>query len=290
MNLTEKEILQTLDNSNEGNYCSFVSLGDASSYLIDSRINVFRGDENRWAIAVERFGYNPRAGAIMLDIYYYGNCLIHLESYNGEFLNYYSIYPISYDCLAKTTEGEWLLDGAEYWQIRGQDVPLNYPREEYEKEGIELKEYSPGEIRLEEIGRLLVSKFRSLFRASDNELYKSIPSDLNKILVLDEWYHRDFELWTLPNMSQNHLWQTYSLNKDLGGIKGITFGEFDSMVSGTIEERIEENEAIRDENSPSAYETWQQIAKVIAANDPSLYQPTLEPNSHWSNWPESGDI
>lgn len=70
--MTEEEILNTLDHSNDGYYCSFVELRHVYSYLIDSRLNVFRGDKDRWAIAVERLGYNPRAGTILLEIYYYG--------------------------------------------------------------------------------------------------------------------------------------------------------------------------------------------------------------------------
>ncbi|MBK8628377.1 MAG: hypothetical protein IPN86_23345 [Saprospiraceae bacterium] len=80
--MTEEEILNTLDNSNDGYYCSFVELGHVYSYLIDTRLNVFRGDRDRWAIGVERLGYNPRAGAIILDINYFGNCLTNLEFYN----------------------------------------------------------------------------------------------------------------------------------------------------------------------------------------------------------------
>ncbi|HMV89871.1 MAG TPA: hypothetical protein PKA40_09545, partial [Cyclobacteriaceae bacterium] len=63
--MTEQDILNALDNSNDGFYCSFVELGHVYSYLIDTRLNVFRGNNNRWAIAVERLGYNPRAGAIV---------------------------------------------------------------------------------------------------------------------------------------------------------------------------------------------------------------------------------
>jgi hypothetical protein len=55
--MTEEEILNTLDNSNDGFYCSFVELGHAYSYLIDTRLNVFCGDKDRWAIVVERLGY-----------------------------------------------------------------------------------------------------------------------------------------------------------------------------------------------------------------------------------------
>jgi hypothetical protein len=37
-------------------------------------------------------------------------------------------------------------------------------------------------------------------------------------------------------------------------------------------------------------ESFQMIAEVIANDDPCLYQPTLLPNTHWSNYPMAGEI
>jgi len=48
--LTEDQILNTLDGSGDG---SFISLGHPYSYLIDVRINVFRSDNQEWAIALQ---------------------------------------------------------------------------------------------------------------------------------------------------------------------------------------------------------------------------------------------
>jgi hypothetical protein len=41
---------------------------------------------------------------------------------------------------------------------------------------------------------------------------------------------------------------------------------------------------------PYQCESFQMIAEAIAHNDPSLYQPTELPNTHWSNWPMAGTI
>jgi hypothetical protein len=41
---------------------------------------------------------------------------------------------------------------------------------------------------------------------------------------------------------------------------------------------------------PSDHETYQQLAAVVATGDVSQYRPTMAPNSHWSNWPESGSL
>jgi hypothetical protein len=288
--MTEEEVLNTLDNSNDGHYCSFVELGHVYSSLIDTRLNVFRGDNDRWAIAVERLGFNPRAGSIVLDINYYGNCLTNLEFFNERPTSYYSIYPIEFNNFNESIDGESLKSDAKFWLVRGQQVPLSHNKQDYINAGIELKEHEPNEISVEEVGRLVVSQNRDLFRATDNELYKSIPIELTKILVLDEWYHKDFQLQIPPTLTDDHLRQTYEFNKNLTGLGGMTF---ESFIHSFRQQEILSNEwnrEIWENNRPSSYETWQLIAKVISTNNPKGYTPTLKPNTHWKNWPESGSM
>lgn len=285
-----QEVLKTLDNSNDGYYCSFVDLGHVYSHLIDTRLNVFRGDNDRWAIAVERLGYNQRAGAIVLDINYYGNCLTNLEYYDDRPTSYYSIHPIEFDNFNETIDGESLKSDAKFWLVRGQQLSLNHNKQDYVDAGIELKEYEPNEIRAEEVGRLVVSQNRDLFRATDNELYKSIPADLKKILVLDEWFHKDFELQISPTMTDENLRQTFEFNKNLTALDGMTFESFAQSFRQQAILSDDWNREIWENNRPSSYETWQQIANVIVTNDPKQYKPTLKPNTHWTNWPDSGSM
>ena len=40
---------------------------------------------------------------------------------------------------------------------------------------------------------------------------------------------------------------------------------------------------------PSHEETFQLVAKVLDSGNPHDYRPTQAPNTHWSNWPESGN-
>lgn len=267
--MTEEEILNTLDNSNDGYYCSFVELGHVYSYLIDTRLNVFRGDNDLWAVAVERLGYNPRAGAIELDIYYYGNCLTNLIFYNERPTNNYSIQPIDFENFIETIDGECLKAASKLWLVRGKQVALSHNKQDYANAGIELKEYKPNEISAEEVGRLVVSQNRDLFRATDMELHQFIPPHLKKILVLDEWFHKDFPLQISPAMTDEHFAQSFRQQEIL---------------------RDDWNREIWENNRPSSFETWQLIAKVIVTNAPEQYQPTLEPNTHWTNWPYSGGL
>jgi hypothetical protein len=287
--MTEEEILNTLDNSNDGFYCSFVELGHAYSYLIDTRLNVFCGDKDRWAIVVERLGYDPRAGAIVLDLKYYGNCLTNLEFYNERPTSYYSIQPIDYDNFNDTVDGECLKSDAKFWLVRGKEVLLSHNTQDYENAGIELED-EPNDISVEAVGRLVVSQNQDLFRATDNELYKSIPTDLAKILVLDEWFHKDFQLQTSPTMTDEHLRLTFELNKNLTGLEGMTFESFAQALRQQQILSDDWNRKIWENSRPSSYETWQLIAKVIVTKEPKQYKPTLEPNTHWSNWLDSGSM
>lgn len=287
--MAEKEILDVLDNSNDGYYCSFVELGHVYSYLIDARLNVFRAEDDRWAIAIERVGYNPRGGAIVLEINYYGNCLINLEYYNNRPTSSYSIYPIDFDTFLETMDGERLKVDAKCWLVRGQEVSVRYTPQDYIDAGIDRKKYEPNEICGEEIGRLVVLRHRDLFRATDDELYKSIPADLKKILVVDEWFHQDFSLQAPSVMTDENLRETYADNKSLAQF-GLSFEDF---VRSFREQQLSLEAMNREQwenNRPSSYETWPMIASVIAENNPLLYRPTLPPNTHWIHWPDSGSL
>lgn len=292
--ITEDQILSKLDNYKCGDYCHFIDLGAGYSYLVDSRLNIFKGNDDQWAIAAERLGYNEQAGNIMLDIYYFGNCLTNLESYNGQDTNYYTVLPIQLNNFNDTTlNGLALKTDAKYWIIRNSQIELSHNKQDYQNAGIELKEYRPGEISLEEVSRLLITKRRGreLLRATDEELYKSIPKDLKKLLVIDEWYHRDFTEIVHPTISDEHLRTTYEFNKNL--VAGQDFMDFESFANLFRQQEQSNsnfNQSQWQASRPSSYETWQLLAKVIATGDNSFYKPTLEPNTHWTNWLDSGNL
>lgn len=49
-------------------------------------------------------------------------------------------------------------------------------------------------------------------------------------------------------------------------------------------------DVVEDDQRPSNSPTFQQLAKVLVTGDVSHYRPTLEPNTHWENWPEGGTV
>ena len=287
--ISEQQILDALDHSNDGYYCNFLPLNHPYTYLIDTRLNLFRSNEE-WAIAAEILGYNPRGGRIELNIYYHGNCLLNLERYNNRDVNNYAVCPIDEESFQEAAPDELLSPMAQSLLVRGIQIDLSHDKSEYESAGIELVEFEPDRITVDEVGRLLITRNEAVFRATDAELYKSIPQNLKKILVLDKWHHKDFTVRPQKIMSAEDIISTYNLNKQIGNLHEITLADFTATIRaqekrmGQLE--LEEWATAR----PSSYETWQQIAKVLATGDTSYYHPTLEPNTHWSNWPESGSL
>ncbi|BAU53352.1 DUF7003 family protein [Mucilaginibacter gotjawali] len=289
--LSEEEIITTLDYSNSSGYYShFTSLGHPYSYLIDCRLNVFKGDNDRWAIAIERLGYNPRGARIDLEIDYFGNCLVNQEEDNGQLTNTHRFYPIDDDSYFDSIEEPCIKPDATHWLVRGLKVPLSTNKQDYLDKDIELKEYEPGEINIEEAGRLVIISHRVTFRATDEELYTSIPADLKKILVLDEWHHKDFNEIDEPAMTDEQLKLIWELNRKNYEIMGMTLETLTFMTRQQENSKTDYNIQQWEENRPGSYETWPMLAKVIATGDTSHYKPTLAPNTHWTNWPDSGSL
>ena len=49
-------------------------------------------------------------------------------------------------------------------------------------------------------------------------------------------------------------------------------------------------DVVDEAKKPSASETFQQLAEVLASGQISSYRPTLLPNTHWANWPDGGTL
>lgn len=287
--LTAQAILHALDYSNDGYYHSFVSLGHPYSYLIDSRLNLFRA-EGQWAIVVERLGYAPRGGTIELELFYYGNCLANLPEYNNHTTNVQHGKPISWEAQQAATSDELLNPAATSILIRGTQVPLTHDPAAYTHAGIELVEYEPGRTSLDEVGRLLILKHADLLRATDAELYQSLPAHLHKLLVLNDWYHRDFDQRAPVELSDESLTAVYQLSQASLAAAGIDQAGLAALVQAQQVRQAQQNRDEWEQKRPSSYETWQQLAQVLATGDVHYYQPTLPSNTHWRHWPESGSL
>ena len=275
-----QDILHALDHCDDYSDFSFINLEHPYIYTADCRLNLFRDDEGHWAIVSEVLGFSNRAvegWCVTLEIRYFGNALYELsDDGDNRPYNYYTVYPVDSETLEASIENEALLPEATHWTVRGVDVPLSHEPGDYSAAGIELRDDESGEIACEEVLRLSVTGRRDLFRATNEELYRGIADSMRKVLVLDEWHHRSF--------SQNR-----SAFDDPAFVS--RFDRSIPSVDAMIEEELEKTRAYNAElwkNRPSSYETWQQIADVLATGDTSLYKPTLAANTDWRNWPEGG--
>jgi hypothetical protein len=273
------EILNALDNCDKDSDFNFPNLEHPYVYMADCRLNLFRDDEGHWAIASEILGYNTRGAgwAVALEIRYFGNCLHPPEDQDAQY-NYYNVFPLDSDSFNDTIDIEILQPDATTWIVRGVDVLLSHDKTEYEAEGVTLKEFEPGTIAGEEVLRFMVARHHPLFRATDDELYRWLPSTLKKILVLDEWHHKSFHQMRSPFEDPQIL---------------TRFDQDNPMIAAMIQEELGKSRhwnAAQWENRPSTYETWQQIARILATGDTTIYNPSLASNTHWKNWPEGGSL
>jgi hypothetical protein len=287
--LLKRHILDVLDHSNDEIYCHFVQMSDPISYLIDCRLNVFSGDGDNWAIVIERLGFNPRQDDICLQIYYYGNCLRNRDMYNGGLVNWYGVWPIDTNKFA-SDERDTLNPGENYWEVRGEKIQISNNTLDYKKAGIELKQYVPGVISVEEAARWLVLEHHALLRATDEELYKCIPNHLHKIMVLNEWYHKDFVLSHLPEVTEMQARDAYaqmipSIKQQVGPFRRLL-----QLIRINEKEFNSYDTEQWAKNRPSTYETWHLITDVILSGNISAYKPTKKPNTHWRFHPESGSV
>ena len=92
------------------------------------------------------------------------------------------------------------------------------------------------------------------------------------------------------DLSDEMIKETYEFGKEEFKKRGI---DIEKLKESLKEQKLIEdkfNKSIWDNNRPSKYETWKMIAKVIANGDIKYYRPKLKPNTHWSNYPESGSL
>lgn len=168
--ITSDEVLAQLDRAAKG--FDFPDPEHGYYYAIDARLHAFR-DDRRWALVIELVGYNPRAGNVIDLLHCFGNCLTEGEPGYGHG-----------DFLARVDNMHQLEDRVHSTRLRG-----GHPSVVVRGQGIDV-DGTEGE-PLWDVFRRLVPEHRDLLLADDDELRHRLPGDLPRILVLEQWWHRD---------------------------------------------------------------------------------------------------
>jgi len=242
-----EEILSILDRCCDA--YSFPMLDNGYIYLAATRLSLYRSATD-WALAIEVFGFSPRAGLPDTSIETFASRLhdrdpperyasrdayeIYLAS--NPHNEYRTVYPVHEGLWQDAEDTEFLDPDANEIVVRDEVITLPSIAD-YARYGIELEE-KPG-VQVFELCRFLADIAREKVLATANERRVSIRPDMEQILQLEEWHH--------PNV-------------------------------------------VDDEERPSGSETFQQLAQVLATGDVGMYQPSLPPNTHWRNWPEGGRL
>lgn len=282
--LTKTEILTTLNSFAKNDYARFLHLNNTDMHIIQTRLNVFRDNSGRWAIVAELLQYDVEMDEITLTIMGFGNCL--RSSLDDIDRNYYDIHPVDEDSYENSMlDGVLLCNGVNYWIVRGTKLPIPCDDNEYHLAGIDVEE----NIYPQDVARLLVSRYPVLFRATMDELLRLVPADIEKILVLDEWYHQDLHRHIVIRADEG------LFASQIGILDGYCFNTMDTINS--LMDLLYEEEEIPDirviieevdDHLPSECETWQLLADVIITGDPAVYTPTQAPNTYWKYWEHSG--
>lgn len=214
MSFNETEILEQLDLAFNGTpskyyptgrpedikYNFFLDLEHGYCETAGNRIHLY-SDSTRWVIVFEKSGYQNRGTSAEIELNFVGNCIdFPIDKYSD--LNY--ITNSSHVVLIDGTEYERIQnkDGVEMetFELIGQDikeikirdkfVPFDNNYRNYRKVGIEIREYDNPKklIGFGDLIRYLHETNPTLISATEDELRKHIPRDLQKLMTIDEFH------------------------------------------------------------------------------------------------------
>jgi hypothetical protein len=268
--LTVNEIIDTIENYTVFGYDQFVSLRTGDTFLADCRLNLFRHPNGRWAVVFERLVFDVADCELLLQLFYYGNCITNYEAGHEVLL-------MTDDAFKGTTSGWWLKEDAKYWKVINKRLPLSHDLSDYMMAGIQ-PEHSR-RFSLVEAMRQLVCAHPQTFRATAKELYQYLPKDMERVLVLDNWYHKSYQLDYVLQLDTHGV---LSLAQDFRSVLDTTGHSLETKKSLL---NVLINDMARKQNAPGSYETWPMLAAVMVTGDPGYYKPEHSPNTHWLYWP-----
>ena len=197
MALNPEEILSILDGC--CHTYTFPMLDNGYVYLAATRLSLYRSATD-WAMAIEVFGFSPRAGLPDTQVQTFASRLhdrdppeLHVnrvayEKYlaNNPHNEYRSVFPIDEGPWQDVKEFEFLAPGANEIVVRNQAIALPSVAD-YMRHGIEL-EQTP-RVQVFELCRFLADIAREQVLATPRERRASVLPEMEQILQLEEWHH-----------------------------------------------------------------------------------------------------
>lgn len=255
---TQKDILNYLEETGQETYHFFIDFEHPYFFTAGSRLTLY-ADKNRWAIVFEKSGYSTGNSCGEINLTYFGNCLRNLESGipgDEKTSNMKSVILINNKDLEQLEDSnhlELIAKDKNKIKVRDSFLTIEHDASEYASKKIKLQDFNNPEslVDFPSLIRYLDEEHPQIFRATDKELEMSLPSDLPKLMQIDEWHHETYikdKLMTSPT-------------------------EYHYEVSG---------------KKPNDYETYKMIAEILVTKDTTKWKPTLKPNNNWRNWPRAG--
>jgi hypothetical protein len=252
---TQKDILDNLERNDQERYHLFIEFEHPYFHTASTRLTLY-ADHTRWAIVFEKSGYSNAGFDGEIEMAYFGNCLINLESQgdpDSASSNMKTVVVMHTADLDSISENELVRPAIRQVRVRDTMVDMEQDKNKYLARNIDDTVFkNPNNlIDLPSLIRYLSEQHPGLFRATDQERRKCLPADLPMLMQIDQWHHEPYAIFddmTGPN--EHHL-------KKIG-------------------------------TKPRDNETYRLIAKILVSGDTSLWKPTLKPNNDWRNWRRAG--
>lgn len=213
---TESEILEQLDMAFTGlptkyypkvrpqdiKYNFFLDLEHGYCETAGSRIHLY-ADEKRWAIVFEKSGYQNRAKTAEIELDYIGNCIDYpVDKYpeRNYITNASNIVLIDSDEYTRIENKQGITD-MENFELVGENVQaikvhsklitFNSNYKDYEKVGVRLRDFDNPKklISFGDLIRYFHETNPSLISATEDEIKKCIPKNLQKLLTIDTFHY-----------------------------------------------------------------------------------------------------
>lgn len=189
MGYTEQDILKNLDDIT--GIKMFPNFDMGYFYPANCRINLF-GDTSRWAIVFEVVSYNNLGYNIVIDNYYFGNCIKQKDKFNISNMNTIVLSQVdNFNIL----NGDLTINPtAKIIKVRNKSVSIKHDISKYQErkiKGLNFKDPN-NTIDIVHLVRYISDMNGGLLKATQIELKQNLPKNIPFIGVINEWHHENY--------------------------------------------------------------------------------------------------